>query len=189
MGPKESCLQSLGICRKLFDIIMKSLATQTDKTVTLGVPAHGTLPGIHPQNCPDPSFKQGESPTQQCTDKVETEKSRELENSVPGTEFISAGEDHKREVAKSFQPCVDGGGTGEGEEAEPGESKGLKKAVSFHDEVEKIEPAKKKTKMRMKRNRLAEKVSMMEQDNEHLPLKSILKMSSDLDSTSSPITQ
>lgn len=179
MGSKGGCLQYLGICRKMLDTIMKTLAVQTSKTVKLGVPTQGTFPGIHTQHNQDPSMRQ------QCADTVEAD---ELGNPLPRTGSISAEEDHETGVDESLPPCAEDGGMGEGEEQEPGESKGLKKAVSFHDKVEKIKPAKKK-KVMMKRTRTTGKPSSMEQDNEHLPLKSILKVTSDLTSASIPSTQ
>ncbi|KAK4746162.1 hypothetical protein SAY87_012474 [Trapa incisa] len=134
MSPKGSCLQSLGTFRKLIGIIMRSLEAQKYKTVTLGVSAQQAFPGIHSRDGCDPN----------PTDDVET------------------GEDHKMEVDKGFNLCVDGGDAGEDEGVEPGEQKLLKKAVSFHDEVEKIEPARKR----------------VIDNNEHLPLKPILKVAS-----------
>ncbi|OWM85392.1 hypothetical protein CDL15_Pgr019016 [Punica granatum] len=189
MEQKESCLQqSLGICRKLFEIITKSLAGQPYKTVTLGSLTHRTIPRNPPQTCPVPSTKQEAHPAQQYAEKIEKDEAKARENLPPGTRFISSEEDQKTEEDESWAWGVDHEGIDDGEEAEPEESKGIKKAVSFHDEVVKIEPTNKKKK-KMKRIRSAEKLGLTEHDHEHLPLKSILKVCSDLSSTSRPSTQ
>ncbi|KMT13562.1 hypothetical protein BVRB_4g083370 [Beta vulgaris subsp. vulgaris] len=167
MDQKEQQLQSLGICQRLFCFIMKTLAAQALKPVTLGPPVQ--LPqtrktswsvinrqAMNTQHIG--SIHEAEDSESLASIEIEDEASHLL-----GAEGFDWWYDQGKVIVETVAEC---------------KTKTPRKMVSIKDEPEVINGSK-----RRKKNGVAEQ----RHDGELRPLRSILKVGSNLTETSPPV--
>lgn len=168
MDQREFHLQHVGICYKLYHFIMRTLAAQTLKTVTLGAPSHFGSSSIR-------------VPISDATQRGPG-GAREDKTMRPETPF--EGENDKEilteHTEEKFNSCID-------ESELKGENMGAslilpqapKKMVSINDNVEEI--------ILPSKNKSFQKSISQDQEDQHLkPLRSILKVGSNLNDKSNP---
>ncbi|CAB4285261.1 unnamed protein product [Prunus armeniaca] len=162
MDGREQHFQSLSICRRLYNIISRSLAYQTVKTVTLGPPMKQGLAQLHDESMPQKTSGNNTS------------------NNLAPSFSLGCSADHA-DVDNGFYGNA--GRTPEEETHEAAtiaqQAKPPKKTVSICDRVEDMEKA---MKLR-RRSKSFEKLNWLELAKEELkqkPLRSILKVGSGL---------
>ncbi|GAU21385.1 hypothetical protein TSUD_32140 [Trifolium subterraneum] len=150
MDQRELHLQHLGICYKLYNFITTTLASQALKTVTLGCSTHYRTTSTAPRGSDSEADKMV---------RLETPCNKAKDKDSP---CMNVGEMVREDKAR-LQKRIS-----------------LKKSVSINDNVEHILPNKKNKK----RSKSFQKSSSLDQeeedDEEPKPLRSILKVSSDL---------
>ncbi|KAJ7978024.1 Fibrous sheath CABYR-binding protein [Quillaja saponaria] len=169
MDQRNLQFQSLGICHKLYNFIMKSLASYACKTVTLGRPMHF---GLTQAPVSDDATKVSGCRTNQLLqpetgDQPPHEGIRELPPVQINGGISSAAKlvtENMTEEEKMVQ-------------ASARQVKAPKKMVSINDKVEEIYTSKKRKKKSIEKSTSLEHE---EEEEEPKPLRSILKMGSNL---------
>lgn len=170
--------QSLGMCHRLFNFIMKSLALQALKKSTLGCPTnHGSAAAppsdaIHGEG--ETKSDQMVHPTAQGLENTNTLKNSDSTSSSLG----SLLQNDQEKDDKEFRPSQGIRDAERAEEEISAQAKPPKKMVSINDRVEDIRKIMKKRK---KSNSFDRSYSLENEEDEQKPLRSILKVGSNLD--------
>ncbi|XP_019428087.1 PREDICTED: uncharacterized protein LOC109336135 isoform X1 [Lupinus angustifolius] len=156
MDPREFHLQPMGICYKLYHFIRKTLASQALKTVTLGGPPHSSSSSTATRDSEDYGNKEL-LPTHGNFLSSLAAQAEKKNNAFMNID----------EIATKNMTCLS-------------QAKPPKKTVSINDNVEEIAPFNKKKR----RSKSFQKSSSLNQNEEEepKPLRSILKVGSDLNS-------
>ncbi|EXC31828.1 hypothetical protein L484_020656 [Morus notabilis] len=175
MDEKEN--QSLGMCHRLFNFIMKSLALQALKKSTLGCPTNHSSAAAPPS---DAIHGEGETksdqmvhPTAQGLENTNTSK-----NSDSTSSLGSLLQNDQVKDDEEFRPSQGIGDAERAEEEISAQPKPPKKTVSINDRAEDIHKIMKKRK---KSNSFDRSYSLENGEDEHKSLRSILKVGSNLD--------
>lgn len=178
MDQRELHLQNLGICYGFYNFITKTLAPRALKTVTFGRCTHCSSASTALRGSESKPNKVGRSETP-C-------KNKEL----PPTQglFGDCISSPPSKAEEKNNPSMNVGGTGKDIKASLPKMKSLRKTVSISDNVEEIVPSK---MMKKKRSKSFKKSGSLDQEEEEedepKPLRSILKVSSDLNDKSNSI--
>ncbi|KAK7269292.1 hypothetical protein RIF29_22015 [Crotalaria pallida] len=167
MDQRELHLQHLGICYKLYHFITKTLASQALKTVTLGHTQHDSSSSSASRGSGSKAGKE-----EQIETPSEDYGNKELQQTQGDSISSLAGQAEKKD-----NPSVNMGSLPQ--------AKPPKKMVSINENVEEIVPSKKK-----RRSRSFQRSSSQDQnegEEEPKPLRSILKVGSDLNVKSNSI--
>lgn len=202
MDQREDQLQSISICNRLYNFIMKSLATHAFKRVILGRPLHQDL--VKAQNGTayesDEMMHQQHRRAQAEALCKSVEQDNNMKNSDPSA-ILSSSNNNDKQDGKELPTVQDNKARINNEEksdmhVSPGkrpeeeaqlssvapQAKPPKKVVSINERVEEIGTSKNK----MKRKKSSDKLTSLQcQEDEPKPLKSILKVGSDLGEKSS----
>jgi hypothetical protein len=157
MDHREQQLQSLSICHRLFNFIMKTIASQALKTVPLGAP---TTNHSHPM-----AHEKPHEAAPSGAEEVPT-----VDQAIGDDTMIKDNNDSNIDSGKSVEEEAPISTTA----AQP---KPLKKTVSINDTVEEISTPTKSKKM----SKATKKSTSFEREEDGpKPLRSILKMGSNL---------
>ncbi|KAK9291807.1 hypothetical protein L1049_019757 [Liquidambar formosana] len=187
MDQREYQLQSLGICHRLFNFIMKILEAQALKPVTLGPPMHHGLTQLPILDASQNrlGFMCDESMhlmAQETSCEGHDSGDEALEDLAHVNTLRSPSIEEKNDSS------ADQGKAPQEVEAAPSivpQARAPKKSVSINDRAEEIIDTSKKNK----RKKAAEKSASMEREkDEPKPLKSILKVGSNVNEKSDSFT-
>lgn len=169
MDHRDHHFQSLSCCNKLYNFFMKTLLAYALKPVILGRPLHQNLDCKAQKGTTNETDQMLHSQNQTSSEGKQESKTTTDSSMIENTEGNVNGDrkdDHEREV--------------EEEAAMPSvvlEKKAPKKVVSINETVEEIPTSKKK----LRRKKSTDKLSSFEiQEDETKPLKSILKVGSNI---------
>lgn len=194
MDHRESKTESIGICNKLYNFITQTFLRHALKTVALGRPLPHLLPDTTATTKQTEADSKGNQVANAVAQEMGTKADPEPEparNSYPfeqtesGRGFSSVGGtglvSSSLEIdAKNDDRHVSSAESGEKEATEPGiEGKAPKKTVSINENVEEIRWSRKYS-----RKKSTERLPSLELQGEPKPLKSILKVGSDLNKNS-----
>lgn len=166
---EQKQLQPLGICERLYNFIIETLASQAQKRVTLGRPMNQVDctndPTVHPINVCEQAKNIKESGNSTSLRSLLNYDNPKDDKELPRVQTIfDAGESQEEKVIRLAKTTS--------------QAKAPKKMVSINDKVEMIDKIMKKRKKSKSFDRSSSLVS--EEDEINKPLRSILKVGSDL---------
>ncbi|XP_058761373.1 uncharacterized protein LOC131634766 [Vicia villosa] len=174
MDQRDFHPQPLGICHKLYYFITKTLASQALKTVTLGRSTPYNSTSTAPKGSESEANKVVRSET--SCNKAEDRDSTSTNIDIAARLAKKANKVVRSETSCNKAEDRDSTSTNIDVAARLAKKASLRKSVSISDNVEEILP----NKRNKKRSKSFQKSSSLDQEEEPKPLRSILKVDSDL---------